>query len=84
MAKKKRSFEEALAELEAIAERIEQGKVGLEESIAQYEQGMSLVKYCRDVLAKAELRIQKLQERPDGTLDPVRFHPQPADEPGTQ
>ena len=68
MAKRKLTFEEALQQLETIAEQIEQGKIGLEESITQYEKGMALVKQCRDILSKAELKIQKLQGRSDGTL----------------
>lgn len=73
MAKRKLSFEEALAQLETIAEQIEEGKIGLEESITQYERGMGLVKQCRDILTKAEHRIQKLQERADGSLRTVPF-----------
>ena len=69
MAKRKQTFEEALEQLETIAERIEQGKIGLEESIAQYEEGMVLIKHCREILSKAEHKIQKLQERADGTLE---------------
>lgn len=77
MAKKKPTFEEAVAQLEAIAERIEQGEIGLEESITQYEQGMTLVKQCRDILSKAEHKIQQLQQRADGTLEARQFkHPQ--------
>ncbi|MBI4716965.1 MAG: exodeoxyribonuclease VII small subunit [Planctomycetes bacterium] len=76
MAKPKLTFEEALKQLETIAEQIEQGKIGLEESIAQYEQGMTLVRYCREVLSKAELRIQRLQQRGDGTLEVTPFEPQ--------
>ena len=68
MARKKPTFEEALAQLESIAEQIEQGKIGLEESISKYEVGMALVKQCREILGKAELRIKKLHERADGTL----------------
>lgn len=75
MAKPKLTFEEALKQLETIAEQIEQGKIGLEESIAQYEHGMTLVRYCREVLSKAELRIQRLQERGDGTLEAAPFEP---------
>ena len=67
MAKKKRTFEEALAQLEEIAKQIEQGSIGLEDSIARYEEGMELVRYCRDILAQAELKIQKLQARENGT-----------------
>ena len=69
MAKKKPTFEEAVAQLETIAERIEQGEIGLEESITQYEQGMALVKQCRDILSKAEHKIQQLQQRADGSLE---------------
>lgn len=73
MAKKKLTFEEALKQLETIAEQIEQGKIGLEESITQYERGMTLVKQCRDILSKAEHKIEQLQQRPDGTLETVPF-----------
>ena len=69
MAKKKPTFEEALKQLESIAEQIEQGTIGLEESIGQYERGMALVKQCRSILSKAEHKIQQLQERGDGTLE---------------
>ena len=73
MAKKKATFEEALNQLETIAEQIEQGKIGLEESIGKYEEGMALVKHCRQILSKAENKIQQLQQRADGTLEPARF-----------
>ena len=73
MGKKKLTFEEALNNLERIAEQIEQGKIGLEESITKYEEGMAMVKQCRDILAKAEQKIQKLQERGDGALEKRGF-----------
>ena len=53
----------------AIAEQIEQCKIGLEESISQYETGMALVKQCREILAKAEHKVQQLQEKADGSLE---------------
>ena len=73
MGKRKTTFEEALAQLETIAEQIEQGKIGLEESIAQYEKGMGLIRQCREILSKAEQRIQQLQEHADGTLETTEF-----------
>ena len=73
MAKKKPSFEEALKQLEEITARIERGEIGLEESITQYEQGMGLVKQCRDILNKAEHKIQQLQEKSDGSLTKKSF-----------
>jgi len=70
MNKKKLSFEDALKQLETIAEQIEQGQIGLEESIEKYEQGMALVKQCREILSRAELRIEQLQESENGKLEP--------------
>jgi exodeoxyribonuclease VII small subunit len=66
MAKKQPSFEEALKELETLADQIERGEIGLEESIRRYEQGMKLVAHCRTILTRAEQRIQKLQPAADG------------------
>ncbi len=74
MAKRKPTFEEALQQLETIADRIEQGKIGLEESIKEYEQGMALVKQCRAILAKAELKIEQLQQRCDGSPETIAFN----------
>ncbi|MDX9912016.1 MAG: exodeoxyribonuclease VII small subunit [Phycisphaerales bacterium] len=53
-------FEEAMARVEAIVERIESGEVGLEESLAEYERGIALLKRCREVLERAELRVREL------------------------
>jgi len=62
--RKKPTFEESLKELEKITEQIESGEIGLEESIAKYEQGMKLVAKCRTILSKAEQRIQTLAALP--------------------
>lgn len=68
MAVKSLTFEEALANLEAIVKDVEEGKVGLEDSIRRYEEGMKLLKHCRAILSQAELKIQKLQKTADGEL----------------
>jgi exodeoxyribonuclease VII small subunit len=75
MAKEKSpTFEESVAQLEQIVAAIESGQIGLEESLAKYEQGMSLVKRCRGILDNAEKRIEQLTETKDGLkaepLDP--------------
>jgi len=68
------TFEQSVAQLEQIVAAIESGQIGLEESLAKYEQGMSLVKRCRGILDNAEKRIQVLSETKDGLkaepLDP--------------
>lgn len=61
MSKSEPTFEEAMKRLETIVQAIEQGKIGLEESIKQYEEGMALIRRCRGVLSDAELKIQHLQ-----------------------
>ena len=68
------TFEQSVAQLEQIVAAIESGQIGLEESLAKYEQGMSLVKRCRGILDNAEKRIQVLSEAKEGLkaeqLDP--------------
>lgn len=54
------AFEQALAEVESIIQRIEEGRLGLEEQIAEYERGARLLRRCRDVLTKAEQRVQEI------------------------
>ena len=56
----KQTFEQALADLEKIVTEVEQGKIGLEQSIEKYEQGMKLIKYCRTILEQAEKRIETI------------------------
>jgi exodeoxyribonuclease VII small subunit len=60
-------FEQALAELESIVERLEAGKVDLEESITIYERGEKLKKHCEQLLKSAEARIEKITLKGNGT-----------------
>jgi len=73
MSERPLTFEEALARLETIAEQIERGQIGLEESITRYEEGMTLVRQCRDMLTRAEQRIQQINQRADGSLEITDF-----------
>jgi exodeoxyribonuclease VII small subunit len=65
------SYEEAIAELEAVVAAIESGKSPLEECVSQYRRGAALVKRCRDVLEIARLEVERiaaqdLAKRTDG------------------
>ena len=51
------TFEKALAELEAIVARMEDGKLPLEESLAAYQRGAELIKFCESKLSDAQARI---------------------------
>jgi len=54
------TFEQALAELERIVRELEDGKTGLEESLARYEEGVGLLRRCYGQLRQAEQRIVEL------------------------
>ena len=51
------SFEKALEELEALVARMEDGKLPLEESLAAYQRGAQLIKFCESKLSDAQARI---------------------------
>jgi exodeoxyribonuclease VII small subunit len=58
----KLSFEQAIKELTGIVGKIEQGEITLQDSIQQYERGMTLIKHCRKILQEAEKRIEKIAD----------------------
>ena len=51
------TFEEAMAELEALVRKMEEGKLALEESVEAYTRGTELVNLCRAKLEDADLRF---------------------------
>jgi exodeoxyribonuclease VII small subunit len=72
------TFEQALAELEQLVQRLERGDVPLEDSIAAYERGEALKARCAGLLSIAEARVEKIRLGADGApagvepLDPDR------------
>ncbi len=60
------SFEEALAELEKIVQRLEAGDVPLEDSIRIYERGAALKAHCEAKLKAAQLKVEQIVVGPDG------------------
>lgn len=54
------TFEEALARLEEIAEQLEEGHLGLGESLASYEEGVRHLKLCHELLTRAERKVELL------------------------
>jgi len=62
------TYEQAVARLQEIIERIEAGEVGLEESLQQYERGMAMIKRCQAILDRAEAKIRKLTVTEQGGL----------------
>jgi exodeoxyribonuclease VII small subunit len=54
------TFERALAALDEVVRRLEEGDVGLEEAVALFEEGQRHLALCRERLAAAERRIEEL------------------------
>lgn len=75
-------FEDALKRLDAIVEAMESGEIGLEESIARYEEAMLLKAHCQRILDEAEQRIRKIQLDAAGHLQSTPFEPPAAGEDG--
>ena len=59
-----RSFESALAEFEALVEKMERGDLSLEDSVSAYERGVALHRYCEQALSTAERKIRILTAGP--------------------
>jgi exodeoxyribonuclease VII small subunit len=66
-------FEEALAQLEKIVNRLEAGDVPLEDSIRIYERGAALRAHCEQKLKEAELKVEQIVLGPGGAqgLEPA-------------
>ena len=55
------SFEKALEELDALVARMEDGRLPLEESLAAYQRGAELIRFCESKLTDAQARIAILE-----------------------
>jgi exodeoxyribonuclease VII small subunit len=64
-----KDFEGAIAELEGIVKKLEEGDLPLEQSLALYERGVHLSRFCHARLEEAERRIELLGDR--GELRPA-------------
>ena len=77
-----KDFEAAIAELESIVKKLEDGDMALEQSLALYERGVQLSRFCHARLEEAERRIEILGERGDLKPAPASFaaadEPEPA------
>ncbi len=58
----KMTYEQALQELESILAELEGESRGLDDTMALFERGRALIRYCQDLLDKAELKVRTLGE----------------------
>jgi len=56
------TYEQALQELESILAELEGESRGLDDTMALFERGRALIRYCQDLLDKAELKVRTLGE----------------------
>ena len=56
-------FEQALAELEALVERLERGDLPLDEALKTFERGVELTRHCQGSLKAAQQRVDILLKR---------------------
>ncbi len=61
-------FEQALAELESLVGRLEQGDLPLEEALRVFERGVQLTRQCQNALKAAQQRVEMLTQR-DGQAE---------------
>jgi exodeoxyribonuclease VII small subunit len=66
-------FEAAIAELEGIVKKLEEGDLPLEQSLQLYERGVHLSRYCHARLEETERRIEILNERGEIKPAPASF-----------
>ncbi len=70
-------FEEALAELEGLVERLERGDLPLDEALKVFERGVALTRHCQSSLQAAQQKVEILL-RKGGETQPAPFEEPPA------
>jgi len=68
-----KNFESALEDLEQVVEQLESGELALEDSLAAFEKGVGLVKYCNQKLNEVEKKVEVLVKDKEGKLQLKSF-----------
>lgn len=85
MARKEQSdkkFETALEDLEQVVEQLESGDLALEDSLAAFEKGVGLVKFCNQKLNEVEKKVELLIKDKEGKLQLKAFEGSSEEEDG--
>lgn len=67
------SFEKSLERLEAIVEKLESEDLGLDASLALFEEGIGLSRVCREKLSDVERRVELVLKEADGGYKSAPF-----------
>jgi exodeoxyribonuclease VII small subunit len=73
MKENKKSFEEAISQLEEVVSKLEKGEQSLDDSIDIFQKGIELSKYCNRKLDEVEKKISILIEEENGELKEKNF-----------
>ncbi len=65
--REQRGFDEVLAALRSVVDKLESGQLGLEQSLGAFEEGVRLAREGAKILDDAERRVEILTQAPDGT-----------------
>ena len=68
-----KKFETALEDLEQVVEQLDSGELSLEDSLAAFEKGVGLVKFCNEKLNEVEKKVELLVKDKDGKLQLKAF-----------
>jgi exodeoxyribonuclease VII small subunit len=74
--KGKKTFENALSQLESIVSQLEDGDLPLEESLKLFEEGIKLSRFCNQKLNEAQKKVEVLLRGNEGTLETHPFEPE--------
>ena len=72
LAIEKLSYEQALAELEKIVQKLENQSLELDATLKMFERGKSLIQHCQMLLDQAELKVRQLSNENLTTEEKVR------------
>jgi exodeoxyribonuclease VII small subunit len=68
-----KKFETALEDLEQVVEHLDSGELSLEDSLAAFEKGVGLVKFCNEKLNEVEKKVELLVKDKEGKLQLKAF-----------
>ena len=75
-----KKFETALEDLEQVVEQLDSGELSLEDSLAAFEKGVGLVKFCNEKLDEVEKKVELLVKDKEGNLQLKTFEDSSEDE----
>ena len=70
---KKLNFDQALKRLGEIVEQLESGQLGLEESLARFEEGLKISIFCQEELQKTDGKVSLLVKKLNGDTELLDF-----------